>query len=205
MHVVGHRTLGIAILLLLGMLVIVKKAATGSVLKDKPQGGIWLWLVHAFNLLFLLIANPLAAILLMIQRLEDLDPTHLSIQPSWLLLAIETAGMPLYLLGCFLMVWALATMGRAYQVGGSAPQAADRLLRTGPYRFIRHPMYTAALCISLGLACLVQSLICLAVHGLYLVLILGLIPIEEQGLRRAYGEGYAAYKKDVRALVPFVY
>lgn len=205
MHLVGHTTLGIAILLLLGLLVIVKRVATGSVLRDKPPSGLGLWFVHGFNLFFLLVANPLAAVLLLTRRLEDLDPTQLSIQSSRLLLAIETAGMALYLLGCLLMIWALTTLGGSYQLGGSTPRTRDRLRRNGPYRLIRHPMYTAALCISLGLACLLQSLICLAVHALYLALILCLIPLEEQRLRSAYGDAYAAYRKEVRALVPFLY
>ena len=57
----------------------------------------------------------------------------------------------------------------------------------GPYRVVRHPMYSAALSIALGLACLIQSGACFAVFCIYLALILPLIPVEEaevaEGLR----------------------
>ncbi len=66
-------------------------------------------------------------------------------------------------------------------------------------------MYTAALSISLGLAVLLQSGMLLVLFGLYLVLIVELIPVEEEGLRRAYGEQYIVYRQTVRKLIPFVY
>ena len=52
MHLLDQRILGIAILFLLGMLVIVKRVATGSVL-DKPKGNLLVQLVNIFNLFFL--------------------------------------------------------------------------------------------------------------------------------------------------------
>ena len=54
MHLLGQRTLGIAILFLLVMLVTVKRAATGSIL-DKPKGSLLVQLVNVFNLFFLLV------------------------------------------------------------------------------------------------------------------------------------------------------
>jgi protein-S-isoprenylcysteine O-methyltransferase len=79
------------------------------------------------------------------------------------------------------------------------------MVMTGPYRVIRHPMYAAVLLISFGLACLTQSLIGLAVLGVYLLLLHLLIPIEESTLLSAYGEKYAAYRRETRRLVPFVH
>ena len=66
-------------------------------------------------------------------------------------------------------------------------------------------MYTAVLCISLGLACLIQSLAFFAVFGIYLVLIVLLIPVEEKALQRVYGEQYVTYRHKVKKLVPFLY
>jgi hypothetical protein len=51
MHLLDQKILGIAILLLLAMLVIVKRAATGSIL-DKPKGNLLVQLVNVFNLFF---------------------------------------------------------------------------------------------------------------------------------------------------------
>jgi protein-S-isoprenylcysteine O-methyltransferase Ste14 len=66
-------------------------------------------------------------------------------------------------------------------------------------------MYTAVLSISCGLALLIQSWVVLVVFVVYLSLISSLIPIEEEGLRNAYGEEYAGYRQKVRMLIPFVY
>jgi protein-S-isoprenylcysteine O-methyltransferase Ste14 len=75
----------------------------------------------------------------------------------------------------------------------------------GPYKLVRHPMYTAALSIALGLACLTQSLASFLVFCIYLVLMLWLIPLEEDGLRRVYGERYVAYQRETGKLLPSVF
>jgi len=51
MHLFDQRILGIAILFLLGLLVSVKQAATGSIL-DRPKGNLIVRLVKIFNLSF---------------------------------------------------------------------------------------------------------------------------------------------------------
>ena len=204
MHLLGQKTLGVLILFLLGMLVIVKQIATGSVL-DKPKGNLMVQLVNIFNLFFLLVVNPAAAILLITRHLTTIDPTHMVIDELWTLMTLEIAGLILYVIGFLLMAGALITLRRSYQLGGSAPRSEDKMIMDGPYRLVRHPMYTAALSISLGLACLIQSGAFFCVFGIYLVLMVPLIPMEEDGLQKAYGEQYATYRQKVRKLIPFVY
>ena len=162
-------------------------------------------LVNIFNLFFLLIVNPVAAILLITQRLTVTDPTYIAINKLWMLMGLEIVGLVLYVAGFFLMAWALITLGRSYQLGGSVPRSEDKMIMDGPYKLIRHPMYTAALSISLGLACLIQSAAFFCVFFIYLVLILPLIPMEEDGLRKAYGGQYVAYRQKARKLIPFIY
>jgi len=205
MHILGERALGIAILILLGALVIVKSAASGSIMKEKPRGSAGLWLIHVFNLLFLLVVNPLAGALLVARRLETADPSHIAVASPLARAVMESGGLVLYVIAYLLMAWALLSLGRSCQVGGNEPRSEDRVVTGGPYRFVRHPMYTAALCMSLGLAALTQSAACLMVFLVYVLLIGLLIPFEEEGLRTAYGEGYVAYMRTSRRLVPFVY
>lgn len=204
MHLFDQRILGFFILFLLAMLVVVKRVASGSVL-DKPQGGLLLQLVNLFNLFFLLVVNPLAAVALLSRRLEAIDPTRVAIAGPLPLAVLEIAGLALYAGGFLLMARALIVLGRSYQLGGCDPRARDRLVVAGPYRVIRNPMYTAALVIALGLACLLQSLAILAVFAVYLALILLLVPVEEAGLQKKYGEPYAAYRRRSKKLVPFLY
>ncbi len=203
MHLLDQRVLGAAILVLLCILVGVNRVATGSIF-DKPRGNLLVRLVNTFNLFFLLVVNPVAAILLIARQLTTADPSHVTVETPTILMASEFAGFVFYVFGFFLMAWALMTLGRIYQLGGSAPRSDDRMISGGPYRLVRHPMYTAALSISLGLACLIQSLAFLVVFCVYLGLIALLVPFEEEGLRRAYGDQYAAYQRKTKRLIPFV-
>jgi protein-S-isoprenylcysteine O-methyltransferase Ste14 len=204
MHLFDQRILGIGILFLLGMLVTAKLVATGSIL-DKPKGNLIVQLVNIFNLFFLLIVDPLAAILLIARRLGPIDPTHLTIDNPPVLVVLEIAGLMLYATGFLLMAWALIALGGNYQLGGSAPRSGDKMIVGGPYRLVRHPMYAAALIITLGLTCLVQSWAFFCVFCLYLVLILLLIPMEEEGLRKSYGDQYLVYRQKTKKLIPLVY
>jgi protein-S-isoprenylcysteine O-methyltransferase Ste14 len=204
MHLLDQKILGIAILLLLGMLVIVKRVATGSIL-DKPKGNFLVQLVNVFNLFFLLVVNPLSAILLITDRLPKSDPTHMTIHEQWITTVLEIVGLVLCVAGYLLMAWALITLRRNYQLGGSAPRPEDKMISDGPYSLIRHPMYTAALSISLGLAFLIQSGAFIGVFFIYLVLITPLIVMEENALRKTYDEQYRVYQQKTRKLIPFIY
>jgi protein-S-isoprenylcysteine O-methyltransferase Ste14 len=204
MHLLDQKVLGIAILRLLGLLVTVKRVATGSIL-DKPHGNLMVQLVNIFNLFFLLVVNPVAAILLITGQLAAIDPTRLTITEPSILIVVEIIGLLMYVIGYLLMAGALITLSRNYELGGSAPRSEDQLVVGGPYRLIRHPMYTAALSIALGLACLIQSLAFFAVFCIYLMLMASLIPMEEERLRTAYGAQYDAYQHKTKKLIPFVY
>jgi protein-S-isoprenylcysteine O-methyltransferase Ste14 len=204
MYLLDQKTVGIVLLVLLGILVIVKQLATGSMI-EMPSGSGLMRLANSFNLLFLLVVIPLAAILLITGNAGTIDPTHMVITAPWLALVLEIAGLVLTVLGFLLMAWALICLGRRYQLGGNAPRKTDQLTIVGPYKLVRHPMYSSVLCISLGLACLLQSWAFLAVFVIYVVLLGALIPVEEAGLQQAYGEPYSTYRQRVKRLIPLVY
>lgn len=204
MYTINQRILGIIIVVLLGVLVVTKQVATGSIL-DKPKGKFLVQLVNIFNLFFLLVVNPLVAILLITRQYATADPTRVNIANPGFLAILAIIGLILYIAGFLLMAWALIHLRNNYQLGGSTPRDTDALVIAGPYRLVRHPMYAAALYISLGLTLLTQSLACFAVFSIYLVLILLLIPVEEQGLQGVYGSQYIAYRQKVRKLIPFVF
>jgi protein-S-isoprenylcysteine O-methyltransferase Ste14 len=204
MNLLDQKTIGIVILILLAILVAVKRIATGSIF-DKPKGGSLVQTVNIFNLFFLLVVNPLAAILLILGSLATADLTRITIGTPWILMILEIAGLVMYTTGFLVMAWALIRLGHHYQLGGSAPRSEDRLVEEWPYRQVRHPMYAAALSISLGLACLSQSMAFFGVFCVYLALVLPLINIEEDGLRNAYGERYTVYQQKTKKLIPLVY
>ncbi len=153
----------------------------------------------------MLVINPLTAILLILRVYEPVDFSHIPLQSKSLISILNVIGLLIYILGFFLMAWALVCLGSNYQLGGISPRKDDSLVVSGCYQIIRNPMYTAALSISLGLALLFLSGIFLGVFGIYLVLILLLIPEEEKGLRNSYDGEYLNYYKRTKRLVPFLF
>jgi len=74
-------------------------------------------------------------------------------------------------------------------------QAATAIVRTGPYRFSRNPIYLAFTLLQLGLALAVNSLT-LVITALPAVALMALvvIPREERYLERRFPSEYTAYK-----------
>jgi protein-S-isoprenylcysteine O-methyltransferase Ste14 len=75
----------------------------------------------------------------------------------------------------------------------------------GPYRFVRHPIYTSHLLMGLGTA--IASGLLVAFAGLVFFFIGFWIKLkQEEGLLlRHFPDEYPAYKARVKALVPFVF
>ncbi len=204
MRLLDQWLVGVVILLVLALLVVIKRRATGSMI-DLPSGDVLLKTVNIFNLLFLLVVSPLAAVLLITGTASSIDPTHVSVPGPVLTSAIQSAGLLMYVGGYTRMAWALIVLGRQYQPGGAVPHPGDQIVLAGPYRFVRHPMYAAALIGAFGLSLLMESWAFFCAFLLYLVLIVALVRREEAGLRRAFGGEYAEYQTRVRRLLPFVY
>ena len=107
--------------------------------------------------------------------------------------------------GALLRWWAILTLGRLFTVD-VAVQQKHRVVRTGPYRLVRHPAYAGLLLSLLGIGVALGSwqapplLLLPALGGL-----LYRIGVEERALLRGLGDDYAAYRRTVRfRLVPFV-
>lgn len=76
---------------------------------------------------------------------------------------------------------------------------SSALVVDGPYRFTRNPMYVGMACLFAGLAFALGALIALAFLPLVILIIDRLvIAREEPYLERTFGDGYTAYKRQVR-------
>jgi protein-S-isoprenylcysteine O-methyltransferase Ste14 len=112
-------------------------------------------------------------------------------------LAIEVAGFAL-------AVWARRALGSNWS--GEVRIATDhQLVRTGPYRWIRHPIYTAVLTMYLGI--LIVSAEVHAIIGLAIIVLAYLrkIRMEETILAAQFGEEFASWRKTTWALAPPIY
>ncbi|RPH45825.1 MAG: isoprenylcysteine carboxylmethyltransferase family protein [Burkholderiales bacterium] len=116
------------------------------------------------------------------------------------------AGVAVQLLGVGLGAWAAVWMTvrqrRAFSVT-PLPDAHPRLVTDGPYRWIRHPMYTALLAIVLPGA-LAGGLPSVAA-GVWLVGVLWIKHRFEDGLLAArFGAEHAAWRRRTGGLLPFL-
>jgi protein-S-isoprenylcysteine O-methyltransferase Ste14 len=72
------------------------------------------------------------------------------------------------------------------------------LLKGGPYRFSRNPMYVAVLMMWLGWALVYGSVATgVALLIAWVIVTFVVVPWEERGLERRFGEGYLQYKNAV--------
>jgi len=116
----------------------------------------------------------------------------------------EYLGVAICALGLFAAVWSRKTLGDDWSRDVEFKQG-HKLVERGPYRFVRHPIYTSHLLMGLGTAVASGSLVAFA--GLLLFSIGFWIKLkQEEGLLlRHFPEEYPAYQARVKALVPFVF
>ncbi|MFF2541457.1 methyltransferase family protein [Kitasatospora sp. NPDC058063] len=121
--------------------------------------------------------------------------------PSW----AAWFGVALVVAGLALRAWGMRTLGRYYT---RTLRTVDTqcLVRTGPYRLIRHPGYAGSLLVWVGYAvgtgswaaALVVAALLLAAYGWR-------ISAEERLLLDAFGSEYAQYRRVTKRMVPFVH
>jgi protein-S-isoprenylcysteine O-methyltransferase Ste14 len=113
------------------------------------------------------------------------------------------SGLILTLLGVGFAVWARVYLGKNWS-SMPAIKVDHKLIRTGPYSLVRHPIYTGILFGIAGTAIIIGEPVVLIAFLLILVISLWKIQMEEKYLQEEFGEDYTRYKKEVPALIPFV-
>lgn len=105
------------------------------------------------------------------------------------------------LLGLSLALWARVTLGRNWS-GSVTFKENHELIRHGPYRYVRHPIYSAILTMLLGSAIAVGTLG--AFIGLALILLGVWLKLgqEERLMTEHFQAEYTSYRSQVKALIP---
>lgn len=113
-------------------------------------------------------------------------------------------GVAATAVGLLFSVWARVHLGRNWS-GVVTLKADHKLIRTGPYRYVRHPIYTGLLIAAIGSAAAANTFEAMIGVGLVLVAFLIKMRHEELLLTQEFGDDYRAFKSDVFALVPYIY
>ncbi|HEV2675026.1 MAG TPA: isoprenylcysteine carboxylmethyltransferase family protein [Aliidongia sp.] len=115
-------------------------------------------------------------------------------------IAVYAASAALILLGNYVSIVAVLSLGRSLSI---MPEAR-RLVMTGPYRYVRHPLYLAEEIAILGVWLQFMSWPATAILIGHLVIQLWRLGFEEQVLRENFPE-YSAYARKTARLVPGLY
>lgn len=107
-------------------------------------------------------------------------------------------------LGIGLGLWAIRSMSRDSLTVVPEVRAGGELTMIGPYRWIRHPMYTGVLLLALGMLMPDLRWWRVMVWIILLVDLLVKLRYEERELGRAYPK-YPGYIRRTRRLVPFIW
>ena len=117
-------------------------------------------------------------------------------------LEISLLSIALGILGLAICMWARKTLSGNWSKNLDLKEGHE-LVRTGPYRWVRHPIYTGFLFLFLGTAFAVGKIGGFIGFGVLLVGCVLRIQQEEELLMKHFMEEYRTYKKRVKALIPY--
>ena len=116
--------------------------------------------------------------------------------------AFALLGALLMLGGLAFRVWAIRTLDRAFSATVQIKQD-QQLITNGPYRWLRHPSYTGAWSLMVGVALLFHSWAGLLVMGPGMLWVYARrIDTEETTLETAFGQAYSDMKRTTWRMLP---
>ena len=117
-------------------------------------------------------------------------------------LVLQVTGAIAFLAGLGLAVWARIYLGRNWGMP-MTQKAEPELVTDGPYRVVRHPIYTGILLALFGtaLATNLYWLVIVACVGAYFVYS---ARVEERNLIGTFPTQYPRYRATTKMLIPFV-
>jgi protein-S-isoprenylcysteine O-methyltransferase Ste14 len=115
---------------------------------------------------------------------------------------LQALGTVLFLAGLGLAVWARVHLGRNWGMPMTHKEEPE-LVTSGPYRLVRHPIYTGILLAMLGTALSVNVywLIIFFVMGTYFIYS---ARVEEGIMTSSFPDAYPSYRARTKMLIPFV-
>lgn len=115
---------------------------------------------------------------------------------------VQGIGLALFVVGLGLAVWARLYLGRNWGMPMSEKEDPE-LVTSGPYRYVRHPIYSGIILamIGSGLAIGLYWLIAAPATGAYFIYS---ATVEERNMSRQFPSTYPAYRRSTKMLIPLV-
>jgi protein-S-isoprenylcysteine O-methyltransferase Ste14 len=126
---------------------------------------------------------------------------------NWVILpqtfAMGAIGEFIMVSGLVTCIWARVVLGTNWS-GRVTLKEEHELIRRGPYKVVRHPIYTGLLCMALGTAILVGRLGAFLALLIYFLSLWAKLLREEELMAKHFPDTYPPYKARTKALVPFL-
>jgi protein-S-isoprenylcysteine O-methyltransferase Ste14 len=192
-HESALRAVLIAVMLLLlpfGMYHRIKSQSTGERL-DRRQEGLFI----------LATLRPLGAVYWLSVFAWMINPRWLAWSSLSLPVWLRWAGVGALLTGASLLVWTFRTLGTNL-TDTVVTRDAHTLVVHGPYRWIRHPLYSSAALLVVAMSLIAANWFFLAAGAALLSILIVRTRTEEQNLVARFGDRYQRYMDRTGRFIP---
>ena len=187
------RAVSIVVMLLIlpvGIYHRVKSQSTKEVL-DRRQEGMFI----------LATLRPLGAVFWFGMFAWMINPAWMSWSSVMLPAPIRWMGVAVLLMGSGLFVWTFRSLGRNL-TDTVVTRRQHTLVQHGPYRWIRHPLYTSAALLIVALSLICANWFLLVTGVVFLSVLVMRTRIEEENLVARFGDSYRDYMERTGRFVP---
>lgn len=199
-------TYGTVILISWAAFILVWGVGAFNVKRDIRGGGFaGLWYRY-FPLRLVVMAIPVFVVLRVLTGTAHYSRTGPVIFRHGLFVAPPALGWlaaTLTLLGVLFAIWARVHLGRNWSAAPAVKEKHE-LVVSGPYGFVRHPIYTGVLLAMLG-AALTGRLFAIGILILSSIMVLRRIGKEETIMLELFPNDYPVYQARTKKLIPFVW
>lgn len=152
-------------------------------LNSDPEGPQWVMALMALDLVVFL------------------DYGHWRLSPALARPGLQASGLALYCAVTFWQIWTDSYLARYFNEHGQSLQP----LSHGPYRYVRHPRYAAAIVGKVAMALTFASVFGWVLVVAWGLLLLNKIAVEERHLRKMFGLHYESYARTTARVIPGIY
>jgi protein-S-isoprenylcysteine O-methyltransferase Ste14 len=120
-------------------------------------------------------------------------------------LLMYATGLVAMAAGTFLRRRCFVTLGEDFTFSVKV-SAAQPIVQTGAYRWVRHPSYTGGLLYNIGIGLVLTNLLSTIVLTLTMSAVYAFrVMVEEKALLKLHGERYRQYMRSTKRFVPFLF
>lgn len=117
--------------------------------------------------------------------------------------SLRLIGLAFYLVFSWIQIWAYKALGESYSQDVMIFRQ-HKLVKKGPYKFLRHPQYLSQILMDLGAGIATLSFIIIPLAVIEIPFLIMRANLEEKLLAKNFKEAFDIYKKKSGFLLPFI-